>query len=375
MLRYAYEQSIAVHRTCSRRVGSAHGRIRHRATTIARYAILRLACSTCCGCCRTPPAEEEARSTEEPQAVTMAAQEIPAWRAWIWCLFCVGVPLLLHGAPYGTYVGPVALGYLPLPPQHAHLGLLAAGFTLWLAHTPHVASLPFPGRLQRLLTALLIAGMVFAAWQITHPSATQLTSWRQLPVWQGIAVTLTMYVLLLLPGMTSFGLLYPWSALRTCVRPLAACLGLAAGFVATGIVSTVWHGPLAAPALQLAGWLLRLVDAGATTVDAGAFIIGFRGFVTRVGPQCAALDGVLLFLLLAYACWRMRSAMAGLQAMLIGLMCATTLFFLNGVRIAGIMLIGSYNRTLGLDLFHGMAGMLLVLGMLWIFDRATVRTR
>lgn len=298
-----------------------------------------------------------------------------AWRAWTFCLACVGVPLLLREIPYGTYAGPVALGFLPLPPQHAHLGILATGLGLWLTHDSRFLVMPHPTRSQRVYTAFAVAIVTLLAWWVTHPSAALLAQWRQAAAWQGVLLSMAVYLLLLLPGMLCFGLLYPWNAIRLCLRPLAASAFLGAGFGITGIVSTVWHGPLSAPALNLAGWLLQRIDPGATTVDASAFLIGFRGFVARVGPQCAALDGVLLFGLLAYACWRFRSGARPLRALSIGLAYAALLFFFNGVRIAGIMLVGSYNRMVGLELFHGMAGMLLVIAMVWIFDRTALRTR
>ncbi|HRH92916.1 MAG TPA: hypothetical protein PKV72_00100, partial [Candidatus Peribacteria bacterium] len=48
---------------------------------------------------------------------------------------------------------------------------------------------------------------------------------------------------------------------------------------------------------------------------------------------------------------------------------AVVLFLLNGVRIAAIVVVGTYSPELALDLFHGILGAVMVVGMLWLFDR------
>jgi exosortase/archaeosortase family protein len=303
--------------------------------------------------------------------VTSATILPQAWRPWMFCAACIGVPLVLHGMP--GYAGPVALGFLPLPPQHHHLAILLAGLTLWLAHDARMAASPGAGRKQALAAGLLAFAAAVFAYRMTHPSAERLAVWQSLHAGPGLALTAAAYLSLLLPGALSFGVFYPWSTLRRCIRPLAVCAALGAGFVVTGIVSTVWHAPLAGPALELAAWILRLIDPSATTADPGTYVIGFRGFATRVGPQCAALDGVLLFLLLAFALWRYRNGARPLKAAVTAIVLAAALFLGNGVRIAGIMVIGSYDKTLGMDLFHGLAGTLMVLGMLWAFDLLAAR--
>ncbi len=285
------------------------------------------------------------------------------------------MPLLVYAAPFGAYIGPVALGFLPLPPQHYHLGILGMALALWLAQDNRMNAVREPSLRQRVVTgACIVAATCLALW-VSHPSQPLFWHWRQLPHMQGIALTLAMYGCLMLPGALWFGLLYPWNALRHCLRALGACTLLGMGFIAAGVFSAAYHASLAGPALTLAGWLLRLVDSGATQVDPHTFVIAFRGFATRVGPQCAALDGVVLFILLAYACWHYRSAQYPLRAVIVGAACACLLFLANGIRIAGIMIIGSYDRMLGMELFHGVAGMLLVLGAVWIFDKLALAPR
>ncbi len=305
----------------------------------------------------------------------IAARPLPStWRAAIVFAAAIGVPMLLQsGVLGGAYVGPVALGFLPLPPMQHHLAILMAGFGLWLTHDDRMSRAPAPSRKTMITSAVLLMLASALAFAVTHPSPRQLAELRSLDPNAGLAWTAVVYACLLLPGAAAFGLAYPWSALRHCVKALAACALLGAGFVATGVASTVWHAPIAGPALDMAAWLLRLIDPAAVEVDSAGFIIAFRGFATRVGPQCAALDGVMLFLLLSFALWRYRSGGRPVRAALWACALAALLFLGNGVRIAGIMFIGSYDKTLGMDLFHGLAGTFMVLGMLWLFDRCIAK--
>ncbi|HRH93768.1 MAG TPA: hypothetical protein PKV72_04540, partial [Candidatus Peribacteria bacterium] len=265
----------------------------------------------------------------------MDASLLRRWRPAILFGVAVGVPVLLQSI--AGYAGPVAQKFLPLPPQHYHLAILLTGFALWLWHDDQMTASPLPGKRQTWLSA---AGAVIAAagaFILTHPSSAARAAWADLPLAAGVAMSTATYLLLLSPGALAFGAFYPWRLLRRCAGPLLLCAVLALGFVLTGIIATVWHLQLARPALDLSAWLLRLIDPAAVTVETDTAIIGFREFATRVGPQCAALDGVLLFLLLAVTLWWQRSrkrAASSFAAIAAG---AVVLFLLNGVRIAAIV--------------------------------------
>lgn len=290
----------------------------------------------------------------------------------------IGVPVLLQAQWLTTltgraYAGPVALGFLPLPPQQHHFALLVVGFGLWLAHDERMAKAGQQSRSERMASGVLVVIASVIAFLVTHPTAAQLAQLKSLDLTSGLLFTALSYACLLLPAAAAYGLCFSWSSLRNCIPAIAACVLLAFGFVATGVIASVWHLPLVRPALDLAAWLLRFIDPSAVAADHATALITFREFAVRVGPQCAAVDGVMLFLLLAGALWWQRSRVRPWRAMVAAIIGALALFFLNGVRIAMIMVIGTFSRELAVDLFHGLIGIAMLIAMLWLFDRTMLR--
>lgn len=286
----------------------------------------------------------------------------------------IGIPVLLQSPGLSAligraYVGPVALGFLPLPPQQHHFALLLVLFGLWLANDKRMAQIEMPSRRERIVSGALVAIASVAALVVTHPSTEQLVQLRALDQTRGLLFTALSYACLLLPAAAAYGLCFPWATLRRCIPAILACVLLALGFVATGVLASIWHLPLVRPALNLAAWLLQLVDASAVSVDAHHALITFYAFTVRIGPQCAALDGVMLFLLLAGALWWQRSGVQPWRAAVAAIIGALLLFFLNGARIAMIMIIGIFSREVAVDLFHGLIGIAMLMAMLWLFDR------
>lgn len=286
----------------------------------------------------------------------------------------IGIPVLLQSTWLTSligraYVGPVALGFLPLPPQQHHFALLLVGFGLWLTNDERMAQAGQPSSRERVVSGTLVVLASVIALLVTHPSAEQLAQLKMLDPVNGLLFTALSYACLLLPAAAAYGLCFPLATLRHCLPAVAACTGLGIGFVATGVIASAWHLPLVRPALNLAAWLLKWIDPSAVSVDAPHALIAFREFTVRIGPQCAALDGVMLFLLLAGALWWQRSRTRPGRAAGAALAGALLLFFLNGARIAMIMVIGMFSREVAVDVFHGLIGIVMLMAMLWLFDR------
>jgi len=136
----------------------------------------------------------------------------------------------------------------------------------------------------------------------------------------------------------------------------------------------LWR-PLGYSTLWFVAVLLRLIRTDVVTTS-GSMIIGTEHFVVGIAPECSGYEGLGLAWVFigTYLCWSRRELRWPHAWLLLPI--ATILMWLsNGLRIGGLILIGSWGfQEVALGGFHSQAGWLafnaVVLGVLLVSQRS-----
>ena len=111
--------------------------------------------------------------------------------------------------------------------------------------------------------------------------------------------------------------------------------------------------------LFISAFLLGIFSGNAF-YDPGTGVVGLGGFSVRVTLACAGWEGMGLFAaFMAIYLWLYRRFFRFPNALLLLPAGLSALYFLNAVRIAVLIWIGTWNPNLALDGFHSLAG--------WVF--------
>ncbi|MBI2573484.1 exosortase/archaeosortase family protein [Candidatus Woesearchaeota archaeon] len=142
-------------------------------------------------------------------------------------------------------------------------------------------------------------------------------------------------------------------------------------YLITTILWAFWE-PLAITASRVAIWILHFFfDTATMSMTGTSPQLQVNSFSVIIGPPCSGVESLSMFIGLAILLFVYEHdtihMKRGLLAVIIGLLGS---FFLNIIRIAGILAIGTFNPDVALGLFHSHAGWILfsafVLLLLWV---------
>lgn len=148
--------------------------------------------------------------------------------------------------------------------------------------------------------------------------------------------------------------------------------GFSTGWVAYALgnyAQEVWWR-LQGSTFWMVSMLLHLIVGRPAVLDPNESIIGTSVFSVRITPVCSGLEGMALICCFVglYLCFYRRSLRFP-QAFLLVPIGLGASWFLNSVRIASLILIGSWLPAVGLKGFHSVAGWLffnlLACGLVW----------
>jgi exosortase E/protease (VPEID-CTERM system) len=127
--------------------------------------------------------------------------------------------------------------------------------------------------------------------------------------------------------------------------------------------NTFWDS-MAGTTLVLVRSILNLVARG-VICDPGRFTIGLDGFKIIVGYQCSGFEGIgMIVAFLGAYLWWSRDSLRWPRAYLLVPLAAATIWLLNAVRIASMVLIGAWaSPSVALGGFHSQAGWIAFLGV------------
>jgi exosortase E/protease (VPEID-CTERM system) len=139
--------------------------------------------------------------------------------------------------------------------------------------------------------------------------------------------------------------------------PLSVGMIVGAGAWCAGRLSDSLWLPLGRSTLWLVFGLLRIVGLDVAMTPA-IFAIGTGTFSVQIAPQCSGYEGIGLALVFTGAfLWWSRSELRWPQAWLLLPLAALSIWLLNGVRIASLILIGHSGwQDVALGGFHSQAG-------------------
>ena len=173
-----------------------------------------------------------------------------------------------------------------------------------------------------------------------------------------------------------FSALPPRFYIRWFARSRSAVLtALGAGLLAYGLgnwMQELW-GLLQRSAFQTAATILGLLGE-AVVNRPDEFVLGTSRFAVRITAHCSGLEGVgLTCAFIGIYLWTYRRRVSFPQALLLLPIGAVGIWLLNSIRIAALILIGSWNRDVALKGFHSAAGWiffnLVAVGLVWTSSR------
>jgi len=144
-------------------------------------------------------------------------------------------------------------------------------------------------------------------------------------------------------------------------RSTSAAWAYAAGLALAAVLMTAGWRALWRPASTVTYWLVQVMLrplVGQLIVEPDRMKVGTARFAVLISPECSGLEGMGLLLLFgAMWLWLYRKECRFPQAFLLLPVCLSTLFLLNSVRIATLVLIGhSGARLIATQGFHSQAG-------------------
>jgi exosortase E/protease (VPEID-CTERM system) len=186
------------------------------------------------------------------------------------------------------------------------------------------------------------------------------------------------------------GVLLSWLAAALPVSNWRPLLRRTAGLLLAGVAIGVlgWAGgyladllwqPLGITTLILVRSILRLIVPEVVS-DASEFLIGTPSFRVTIAPACSGYEGVgLVVVFLAVYLWWNRRELRFPQAFLLVPIGALAIWLANSLRIAGLILLGTYGSPeVALGGFHSQAGWLafiaVSLGLMLVAQRIPLFT-
>jgi exosortase E/protease (VPEID-CTERM system) len=145
-----------------------------------------------------------------------------------------------------------------------------------------------------------------------------------------------------------------------------------AAYLLGSYVQGLWQ-PVQRGTFAMVSLVLRMLGAP-VIVHPDQFIIGTPTFLARIGPDCSGLEGIALIgAFLALYLWFYRRELRFPQALLLIPAGAAAMWLLNVVRIAALILIGTWDAGAAMRGFHSVAGWLffnlVACGLIWASRR------
>ena len=222
---------------------------------------------------------------------------------------------------------------------------------------------------------LLILGVLIFGTESPRVTLTSITNWEVwLLLWSMVAsAALVTWLFCVLPPRF-------WARwIRQSRSALAA--GAAAGLAAYALgnwTRDLWW-PLQRSTFELVVFILRLLRQAAV-VRPDDLLIGSTRFQVTIGSQCSGLEGVgLICAFIAAYLWACRRELRFPQSFLLFPIGAISIWLLNSVRIATLILIGGWYPKAGVKGFHSAAGWiffnLVAAGLIWISSQSRLFVR
>jgi exosortase E/protease (VPEID-CTERM system) len=172
------------------------------------------------------------------------------------------------------------------------------------------------------------------------------------------------------PGAVYFQLV------RKHPKLILASVGLGLLGWIVGVYTNLLFRPLGVATFWLSSQLLSLVTTD-TVANWNSRELGTSRFSVSIASQCSGYEGIgLILIFLGAYLWVSRDSLRFPRAFLLLPVGALTVWFMNGVRLASLILVGTYiSEAIAIGGFHSMAGSLLFCCVALTFAWAAHRNR
>jgi exosortase E/protease (VPEID-CTERM system) len=194
---------------------------------------------------------------------------------------------------------------------------------------------------------------------------------KSIDAWEG---WLLLWIVLSVAALATwlFSAMPPRFYVRWIVRSRSAMLtAVAVGLASYGLgnwMQELW-GLLQHATFQMVATVLGLLGQAAVNRP-DQFVLGTTRFAVRITAHCSGLEGVgLTCAFIGIYLWTNRRQLSFPGALILLPVGAVSIWVLNSIRIAALILIGNWNRDVALKGFHSAAGWiffnLVAVGLVW----------
>ncbi len=284
------------------------------------------------------------------------------------------LPAYLFSRPSQSALGLSGADWYALPSWiHVCISLVA----VWLVGWRHFRHFPSgcPSLLQRTYVVLFYALAVQALYIAFHLPAVAVTAVaafsRENPLWGTAVVSSALRLALFLPAIVAIGLFLPWKAWRSLWPAAAAGIFLLFAYSAVQLGQFYYIRFLGEPIVIFSHALLQMIPDGRPVLSEG-LELQYGVFRVIIGPPCLGLDAIAFFSALYWvtclAVARTRRLRA-VKAVSLWLFSIVTIYFLNVVRVAAIMVVGANTSREATDFFHDGIGAFIVFALFLVVVR------
>lgn len=240
------------------------------------------------------------------------------------------------------------------------------------------SSLPRPLLMHGILALVSTVLLSLLSLSLLHPSATQFEALQQFgtnhpPIGDPLLGALLSF-LLFLPILPILWLVLPMQLLqRHHMESMLITLAIL-GFLLFPALEAAYFHITAPPLIAAVQWVLRQLP-GTIPTDMSQWQVGYESFTATVGYACTELSSVVFLIGLlgiAFHSLHRRHPISLHRASAILLLGFVLLWVLNVLRIAAIVVIGSYHRAFALSLFHSGIGLILFLLFFLFFTKLSL---
>jgi len=283
--------------------------------------------------------------------------------------FLLNSTLLDPLSPNGS-IGPEGMSSFPL----LLIGGLLALFFFMNHSEVSTKRLAWPTAIQRTAATAGLLFVMICVWVFTHPSDESFSLLNQFidrdPLVNTASVVTGLYALLLLPSLPLLFLFFPLGFLQKHAVALVFLGAVFLLYLFSAVPEAAYYHITGPRIVYAAQSLLNLLPGAMPAPD--RWSLAYNGFTAEFGYSCSEFAALALFLgLFAFLCWRisLTRRVPVVPAVLTAIVGCVFIVALNILRIALVVIVASASPAIGLYLFHGAIGSILLCAFFVIYLR------
>ncbi len=223
-----------------------------------------------------------------------------------------------------------------------------------------------------LITYLIILGLSYAVFHLPDGPLAVLAAFNLAHPKLGMfAVGTGLRLAFVLPSLVSASMFFAWSDIRRLLPALSGSAVILLVYSGLRLCQYYYAGVLGRPLAYFTRGLLQLLPYH-EPVSGNELTMTYGHFTATMGSLCIGYDAIFLFVMLFAAALLIAGRSQRIRAdrtIIAFVVAIVLLYFVNVVRVAGIMIVGAQSSATATELFHEGIGALLVFALLLIYLR------